>query len=117
MHEPPNFFTYVLTLLIFVSYLQLGKIAIIYQQLTAVGGFNFPNRCVSTKNRSKQWIYLQNTTPATLKTTGTTIGWNISTLIPYRTNGSPIPVSYTHLRAHETDSYLVCRLLLEQKKK
>ena len=23
-----------------------------------------------------------------------------------------IPVSYTHLRAHETDSYLVCRLLL-----
>src|SRR5680860_1196363 len=22
-------------------------------------------------------------------------------------------VSYTHLRAHETDSYLVCRLLLE----
>src|SRR5680860_1255651 len=25
------------------------------------------------------------------------------------------PVSYTHLRAHETDSYLVCRLLLENK--
>ena len=29
----------------------------------------------------------------------------------------PAPVSYTHLRAHETDSYLVCRLLLEKKKK
>ena len=29
----------------------------------------------------------------------------------------PGPVSYTHLRAHETDSYLVCRLLLEKKKK
>src|SRR5665647_3800244 len=28
----------------------------------------------------------------------------------------PRPVSYTHLRAHETDSYLVCRLLLEKKK-
>src|SRR5680860_1785358 len=28
-----------------------------------------------------------------------------------------ISVSYTHLRAHETDSYLVCRLLLEKKKK
>src|SRR5665647_3722154 len=32
---------------------------------------------------------------------------------------SPCPsalraVSYTHLRAHETDSYLVCRLLLEK---
>ena len=23
---------------------------------------------------------------------------------------------YTHLRAHETDSYIVCRLLLEKKK-
>src|SRR5665647_3288568 len=30
-----------------------------------------------------------------------------ASLIPH----SPIPVSYTHLRAHETDSYLVCRLL------
>ena len=26
------------------------------------------------------------------------------------------PVSYTHLRAHETGSYFVCRLLLEKKK-
>src|SRR5665647_1231333 len=26
-----------------------------------------------------------------------------------------LTVSYTHLRAHETDSYLVCRLLLEKK--
>src|SRR5665647_611947 len=26
----------------------------------------------------------------------------------------PAAVSYTHLRAHETDSYLVCRLLLEK---
>src|SRR5680860_1729445 len=31
--------------------------------------------------------------------------------------GRLIAVSYTHLRAHETDSYLVCRLLLEKKKK
>ena len=28
-----------------------------------------------------------------------------------------IAVSYTHLRAHETRSNLVCRLLLEKKKK
>ena len=27
------------------------------------------------------------------------------------------PVSYTHLRAHETRGNLVCRLLLEKKKK
>src|SRR5678815_6106380 len=29
----------------------------------------------------------------------------------------PYPVSYTHLRAHETPEHLVCRLLLEKKKK
>src|SRR5665648_1126707 len=29
----------------------------------------------------------------------------------------PIPVSYTHLRAHETRHDIVCRLLLEKKKK
>ena len=28
-----------------------------------------------------------------------------------------LPVSYTHLRAHETRGNLVCRLLLEKKKK
>ena len=28
----------------------------------------------------------------------------------------PEAVSYTHLRAHETGAYLVCRLLLEKKK-
>ena len=31
-------------------------------------------------------------------------------------NDGPIPVSYTHLRAHETVLDLVCRLLLEKKK-
>ena len=37
-------------------------------------------------------------------------------LLP-KCGGTYNPVSYTHLRAHETDSYLVCRLLLEKKKK
>ena len=33
-------------------------------------------------------------------------------------SGAPsAPVSYTHLRAHETGRNLVCRLLLEKKKK
>src|SRR5674476_1555902 len=31
--------------------------------------------------------------------------------------GAPASVSYTHLRAHETGRNLVCRLLLEKKKK
>ena len=30
---------------------------------------------------------------------------------------NPLPVSYTHLRAHETVLDIVCRLLLEKKKK
>src|SRR5680860_1730109 len=38
-------------------------------------------------------------------------------LYPSLHSKSYVPVSYTHLRAHETDSYLVCRLLLEKKKK
>eukprot|EP00658_Telonema_sp_P-2_P081456 TRINITY_DN8350_c0_g1_i3.p1 TRINITY_DN8350_c0_g1~~TRINITY_DN8350_c0_g1_i3.p1 ORF type:complete len:125 (+),score=20.59 TRINITY_DN8350_c0_g1_i3:123-497(+) len=33
------------------------------------------------------------------------------------TRGRLTPVSYTHLRAHETPEHLVCRLLLEKKKK
>src|SRR5450759_5768180 len=32
-------------------------------------------------------------------------------------SSAPSPVSYTHLRAHETRHDLVCRLLLEKKKK
>eukprot|EP00658_Telonema_sp_P-2_P071864 TRINITY_DN61081_c0_g1_i3.p1 TRINITY_DN61081_c0_g1~~TRINITY_DN61081_c0_g1_i3.p1 ORF type:complete len:240 (+),score=41.13 TRINITY_DN61081_c0_g1_i3:72-791(+) len=32
-------------------------------------------------------------------------------------SGAGGPVSYTHLRAHETPEHLVCRLLLEKKKK
>src|SRR5680860_1798978 len=41
--------------------------------------------------------------------------WNQVAVV---SDGSAVlgPVSYTHLRAHETDSYLVCRLLLEKKK-
>src|SRR5665213_3811622 len=35
----------------------------------------------------------------------------------FRTLSHPGPVSYTHLRAHETGRNLVCRLLLEKKKK
>ena len=34
----------------------------------------------------------------------------------YALTASDIPVSYTHLRAHETVLDLVCRLLLEKKK-
>src|SRR5664280_3465160 len=39
--------------------------------------------------------------------------YNVKLQIPVK----PEPVSYTHLRAHETVLDLVCRLLLEKKKK
>src|SRR5665647_118906 len=38
-------------------------------------------------------------------------GRDVLCVIDERAPGRPPPVSYTHLRAHETDSYLVCRLL------
>ena len=37
-------------------------------------------------------------------------------VVPLQLALIPIPVSYTHLRAHETVLDLVCRLLLEKKK-
>ena len=37
--------------------------------------------------------------------------------VDVRVGRSGAPVSYTHLRAHETGRNLVCRLLLEKKKK
>src|SRR5665647_1575222 len=46
------------------------------------------------------------------RTTGCLFSPTIQRLTPTL---SWTPVSYTHLRAHETDSYLVCRLLLEKK--
>ena len=41
----------------------------------------------------------------------------LGTDIDIRTDVPQYPVSYTHLRAHETGRNLVCRLLLEKKKK
>ena len=38
----------------------------------------------------------------------------MSTLFDLEGKNCLVTVSYTHLRAHETDSYLVCRLLLEK---
>ena len=39
----------------------------------------------------------------------------LNSLLRSRAGRGAVAVSYTHLRAHETDSYLVCRLLLEKK--
>src|SRR5664279_601597 len=58
---------------------------------------------------------------AYIKNSGNSYGLNADQIIYLRQQGisspvimtmlnQPRPVSYTHLRAHETDSYLVCRL-------
>src|SRR5664279_5900373 len=41
--------------------------------------------------------------------------WECRTALPTASLSTARAVSYTHLRAHETDSYLVCRLLLDNK--
>ena len=46
----------------------------------------------------------------------TTIEESDMTLMPDLATAKLDPVSYTHLRAHETGRNLVCRLLLEKKK-
>src|SRR5665647_3808807 len=44
------------------------------------------------------------------------VAFATNTFAPVALRIACIAVSYTHLRAHETDSYLVCRLLPETKK-
>src|SRR5678815_453915 len=41
--------------------------------------------------------------------------WFLDQLEPGNSAYNVYPVSYTHLRAHETPEHLVCRLLLEKK--
>ena len=55
-------------------------------------------------------------TPDEQKEPVAAIAPSLSTSTQTRVSASSCTVSYTHLRAHETDSYLVCRLLLEKKK-
>ena len=55
----------------------------------------------------KSWAQRKEATPAQIA-----LAW----LLAQKNWIVPIPVSYTHLRAHETVLDLVCRLLLEKKK-
>ena len=41
---------------------------------------------------------------------------NVGEILLEKIPRTVLPVSYTHLRAHETPEHLVCRLLLEKKK-
>src|SRR5665647_3237250 len=70
------------------------------------GGRSSPTRC-RTRPRSSR-------SPITLVRPASKIADAGCVTTSLETIGSSVSVSYTHLRAHETDSYLVCRLLLEK---
>src|SRR5680860_1080461 len=55
-----------------------------------------------------------NSGPVLPKESGYSSSCTNVTSVDCRNSGGIRSVSYTHLRAHETDSYLVCRLLLEK---
>src|SRR5665647_3466397 len=60
-----------------------------------------------------QTLIVSGTTTLTLTLGPTALRLEVVTVTATRAPISPLaspPVSYTHLRAHETDSYLVCRL-------
>src|SRR5665811_2484886 len=71
----------------------------------------------------RQGIYKPTVSPATTPSafrafaTRPTIPPSSAKVRVRRSPPSETPVSYTHLRAHETVLDLVCRLLLEKKKK
>eukprot|EP00658_Telonema_sp_P-2_P075411 TRINITY_DN6494_c0_g1_i5.p2 TRINITY_DN6494_c0_g1~~TRINITY_DN6494_c0_g1_i5.p2 ORF type:complete len:213 (-),score=50.06 TRINITY_DN6494_c0_g1_i5:18-656(-) len=70
-------------------------------------------RRIATSPTAKQRMQ---TTVRKIQRAATTIGL-LADLDQEKLEDDDIPVSYTHLRAHETPEHLVCRLLLEKKKK
>ena len=60
-------------------------------------------------------LWMMDSMPDTPNGCGPYTSEDATSILVYPTCGAP--VSYTHLRAHETGRNLVCRLLLEKKKK
>src|SRR5680860_1519977 len=75
-----------------------------------------PGSLPSGRGAGKGELVLQHPRSTALTTTlgGPTVRDHLGRHGAHQPDGTPA-VSYTHLRAHETDSYLVCRLLLEKK--
>src|SRR5664279_1374423 len=92
-----------------------GRFGFGYRQPQAAGWSDLPFRPRSA-------VHLRRFSIGTARRMVSDVPWAgqvFVTTMPYRNRPSrpTRTVSYTHLRAHETDSYLVCRLLLEKKKK
>ena len=65
-------------------------------------------RQIGSGQRNRRWQAPEILAPSTSSP-------NESPADSHRLSSAPAPVSYTHLRAHETVLDLVCRLLLEKK--
>src|SRR5450759_5495241 len=68
------------------------------------------SQCLMDKGREPQYVSERHVFPVSSDRC-----WE-SRVSPRQRIGEQQPVSYTHLRAHETRHDLVCRLLLEKKK-
>ena len=78
-----------------------------------------PPRSTQSRSSAASDVYKRQVSGGVLETASiVAIGLTpyINASIIFQLLGTVIPVSYTHLRAHETVLDLVCRLLLEKKK-
>src|SRR5674536_286491 len=64
---------------------------------------------------STGWVAAQSCTPGPSMVSAPNVSGAQSRMTQLTLTYAPAPVSYTHLRAHETPEHLVCRLLLEKK--
>src|SRR5665647_1811572 len=85
-------------------------------QVIAVASHDTASAIVSVPASGKNWTYISSGTWSLMgiESDKPLISEEILKL-NFTNEGGVEAVSYTHLRAHETDSYLVCRLLLEKK--
>src|SRR5665647_1064688 len=93
---------------------------LVFFSVTIVSYYLLPQGLMLNKNPLKNW----DTSPNLIISSLQILIFNLLSVVVIlfgntflvRRNKSQyfVPVSYTHLRAHETDSYLVCRLLLEK---
>eukprot|EP00658_Telonema_sp_P-2_P008181 TRINITY_DN13069_c0_g1_i21.p1 TRINITY_DN13069_c0_g1~~TRINITY_DN13069_c0_g1_i21.p1 ORF type:complete len:127 (+),score=46.56 TRINITY_DN13069_c0_g1_i21:70-450(+) len=90
----------------------------VYKRQIASHPFLYPDLVVTKTGKKEESMCVHNCTYFPSHTYQSTTPNERPSSIHTTTNTTPlVPVSYTHLRAHETPEHLVCRLLLEKKKK
>eukprot|EP00658_Telonema_sp_P-2_P034136 TRINITY_DN24947_c0_g1_i1.p1 TRINITY_DN24947_c0_g1~~TRINITY_DN24947_c0_g1_i1.p1 ORF type:complete len:144 (+),score=24.46 TRINITY_DN24947_c0_g1_i1:628-1059(+) len=72
---------------------------------------------ITTAQTTSYSFHLDHATSSSVRVLGSAGSSAFIAVRPVPPYSALIPVSYTHLRAHETPEHLVCRLLLEKKKK